>query len=86
MIKLRLKRYGRKKQPTYRIIAIHDRARREGRALREVGFYNPRTDEVHLDLPTILFLVRQGAQPTNTVDHILQRAGNLSRSTARNLS
>jgi small subunit ribosomal protein S16 len=75
MVKLRLKRYGRKQKPTYRIIAIDSRCRREGRALKEVGFYDPLKDQTQLDIPTIINFLKHGAQPTDTVSHILQRAG-----------
>lgn len=75
MVKLRLKRYGRKQKPTYRIIAIDVRSRREGKALKEVGFYDPIKEKTQLDIPTILKFLRHGAQPTDTVNHILQRAG-----------
>ena len=54
MIKLRLKRYGKKREASYRIIAINSLARRDGRPLEELGFYNPRTDEVRLDVPGIV--------------------------------
>ncbi|NMG19106.1 30S ribosomal protein S16 [Brasilonema bromeliae] len=74
MIKLRLKRYGKKGEPSYRIIAINNLARRDGRPLEELGFYNPRTDEVRLDVPGIVKRLQQGAQPTDTVRHILQKA------------
>ena len=43
MIKLRLKRFGKKREVSYRIVAINSSARRDGRPLEEVGFYNPRT-------------------------------------------
>lgn len=75
MVKLRLKRYGRKQQPTYRIIAIDAKSRREGRALHEVGFYDPQKDKTHLDVPKIIYLLNKGAQPTDTVNNILRRAG-----------
>nr|YP_009258738.1 ribosomal protein S16 [Cylindrocystis brebissonii]ANI25894.1 ribosomal protein S16 [Cylindrocystis brebissonii] len=75
MVKIRLKRYGRKQQPTYRIIAIDVQSRREGRALQEVGFYDPIKDVTHLNVPTVLALLQKGAQPTETVHHILQKAG-----------
>nr|YP_009033807.1 ribosomal protein S16 [Mesotaenium endlicherianum]AHZ11190.1 ribosomal protein S16 [Mesotaenium endlicherianum] len=75
MVKIRLKRYGRKQQPTYRIIAIDARSRREGRALKEVGFYDPMSDQTSLDISAILDLLRSGAQPSDTVRHILRRAG-----------
>jgi small subunit ribosomal protein S16 len=75
MIKLRLKRYGRKQKPTYRIIAIDARSRREGKALKEVGFYDPMKDNTQLDIPGILDLLKTGAQPTNTVKYIFHKAG-----------
>nr|UPO65605.1 ribosomal protein S16 [Staurodesmus triangularis] len=80
MVKLRLKRYGRKQQPTYRIIAIDVRCRRDGKALKEVGFYDPIKDKTQLNVPAILTLLHHGAQPTETVSHILQRAGVFEKS------
>ncbi|KZL49818.1 MULTISPECIES: 30S ribosomal protein S16 [Cyanophyceae] len=74
MIKLRLKRFGKKREPSYRIIAINSLARRDGRPLEELGFYNPRTDEVRLDVPGIVKRLQQGAQPTETVRSILVKA------------
>jgi small subunit ribosomal protein S16 len=80
MIKLRLKRYGRKQKPTYRIIAIDARSRREGKALKEVGFYDPiKKDHIQLDIPTILDLLKTGAQPTNIVKYIFHKAGILEK-------
>ncbi|PPT09643.1 SSU ribosomal protein S16p [Geitlerinema sp. FC II] len=49
-------------------------ARRDGRPIEELGFYNPRTDETRLDVPAIVKRLQQGAQPTDTVRHILQKA------------
>lgn len=74
MIKLRLKRFGKKRGVSYRIIAINDLSRRDGRPLEELGFYNPRTDEVRLDVPGIVKRLQQGAQPTDTVRRILVKA------------
>lgn len=73
MIKLRLKRFGKKREASYRIVAINSRDRREGRPLEELGFYNPRTDEIRLDRDGILRRLEQGAQPTDTVRDILVR-------------
>jgi small subunit ribosomal protein S16 len=69
MIKLRLKRYGKKREASYRIIAINSLARRDGRPLEELGYYNPRTD-----VPGIVKRLQQGAQPSDTVRRILQKA------------
>jgi small subunit ribosomal protein S16 len=74
MIKLRLKRLGKKREASYRIIAINSLSRRDGRPLEELGFYNPRNNEVRLDIPAIVKRLQQGAQPTDTVRRILQKA------------
>ncbi|MEM8780881.1 MAG: 30S ribosomal protein S16 [Cyanobacteria bacterium P01_G01_bin.49] len=74
MIKLRLKRYGKKREVSYRIVAINSLSRRDGRPLEELGFYNPRTDETRLNVPAIVTRLKQGAQPTDTVRSILEKA------------
>jgi small subunit ribosomal protein S16 len=74
MIKLRLKRFGKKREASYRIVAMNSDDRRDGRPLEELGFYNPRTDETRLDIPAIVRRLQQGAQPTKTVQHILEKA------------
>lgn len=74
MIKIRLKRYGKKREVSYRIVAIKSSARRDGRPLEELGFYNPRTDETRLDVPAIVKRLKDGAQPTETVRSILRKA------------
>nr|YP_010424535.1 ribosomal protein S16 [Baeckea frutescens]USH59270.1 ribosomal protein S16 [Baeckea frutescens] len=73
MVKLRLKRCGRKQ--VYRIVAIDVRSRREGRDLRKVGFYDPINNQTYLNIPAILFFLEKGAQPTGTVYAILKKAG-----------
>lgn len=74
MIKLRLKRYGKKREASYRIVAAISTSRRDGRPLEELGFYNPRTDETRLDVPGLVQRLKQGAQPTDTVRRILEKA------------
>ena len=74
MIKIRLKRYGKKREVSYRIVAMESKTRRDGRPLEELGFYNPRTDETRLNVPAIVKRLKQGAQPTDTVRSILQKA------------
>ncbi|HTL90246.1 MAG TPA: 30S ribosomal protein S16 [Leptolyngbya sp.] len=71
MLKLRLKRFGKKREASYRVVVAQSTSRRDGRPLAEVGFYNPRTDEVRLDVPAILEWMKKGAQPTETVRDIL---------------
>ncbi len=74
MIKLRLKRLGKKKEVSYRIVAMNSSSRRDGRAIEELGFYNPRNDETRLNVPGIVQRLKQGAQPTETVRRILEKA------------
>nr|YP_009572593.1 ribosomal protein S16 [Petiveria alliacea]QBE87879.1 ribosomal protein S16 [Petiveria alliacea] len=75
MVKLRLKRCGKKQRAVYRIVAIDVRSRREGRDLRKVGFYDPIKNQTYLNVPAILSFLEKGAQPTETVYDILSRAG-----------
>jgi len=74
MIKLRLKKYGRKGQPCYRIVAMDSRTKRDGASIEELGFYNPMTDETHLKFQRIKARLSEGAQPTETVYNILVKA------------
>nr|QGT33611.1 ribosomal protein S16 [Chamaesium mallaeanum] len=75
MVKLRLKRCGRKQRAVYRIVAIDVRSRREGRDLRNVGFYDPIKNQSYLSVPAIFYFLEKGAQPTETVRDILKKAG-----------
>lgn len=74
MIKIRLKKFGKKREASYRLVATQSTSRRDGRPLEELGFYNPRTDEVRLNTEAILTRLQQGAQPTETVRRILEKA------------
>lgn len=73
MVKLRLKRFGRKFAASYRIVAVQSTSRRDGRPLEELGFYNPRSKELRLDVPGIVRRLQQGAQPTDTVRRLLEK-------------
>ena len=74
MIKLRLKKNGRKGQPCYRIVAMDSRTKRDGASIEELGFYNPMTDETHLKFERIKARLKDGAQPTETVHNIFVKA------------
>lgn len=74
MVKLRLKRFGKKQEASYRIVAAQSTTRRDGRPLQELGYYNPRTQETRLDIPSLVTRINQGAQPTDTVRRILEQA------------
>nr|YP_010462653.1 ribosomal protein S16 [Primulina medica]UUJ36512.1 ribosomal protein S16 [Primulina medica] len=74
MVKLRLKRCGRKQRAVYRIVAIDVRSRREGKDLRKVGFYDPMKNQTYLNVPAIIYFLERGAQPTGTVQNLLKKA------------
>ena len=73
MIKLRLKRFGKKKEASFRIVACNSTSRRDGRPLQELGFYNPRTKETRLDTEALRTRLTQGAQPTDVVRSLLEK-------------
>ena len=75
MIKLRLKRFGKKREASFRLVATNSTSRRDGRPLEELGFYNPRTKETRLDTEAIRNRLSQGAQPTDTVRSLLEKGG-----------
>lgn len=71
MLKIRLKRLGCKKAPAYRIIVINSTTKREGKPVQELGHYNPKTKVMKLDKATALDWIKKGAQPTETVQYLL---------------
>ena len=77
MVKLRLRRMGAKKRPSYRIVAADSRSPRDGAFIESVGFYDPITDPatINVNLERARHWINNGAQPTDTVRSILQRAG-----------
>jgi small subunit ribosomal protein S16 len=77
MVKLRLTRVGKKKQPSYRLVAAPSRSPRDGRFIEILGHYNPLTNP-----PTVVFKeerimhwLKEGAQPTESVLKLLVGAG-----------
>ena len=79
MIKLRLKRFGKKREASFRLVACNSTSRRDGRPLEELGFYNPRTKETRLDTDALRARLEQGAQPSDTVRTLLERGGLLTK-------
>ncbi len=72
MLKIRLKRMGAKKSPSYRIVVINSTTKREGKPIQELGFYNPKTKEMKFDLASAQDWVKKGAQPTETVQYLMK--------------
>jgi len=77
LVKLRLRRTGRKKLPLYKIVAADSRAPRDGRFIEAVGTYNPNTNPVKIEVKEdrIFYWLKTGAQPTYTVKNLLSRKG-----------
>jgi small subunit ribosomal protein S16 len=77
VVKLRLMRMGKKKQPTYRVVAADSRSPRNGRFIEIVGTYQPRQDPsvVAIDNEKAIAWLRKGAQPTETVEKLLKVSG-----------
>ena len=81
MLRIRLRRVGKKKQPSYRIVVADSRAPRNGAFVDQVGHYNPLVDPpaITLDEERVLRWLRVGAQPSEPVQHMLQKAGVLEK-------
>ncbi|NLM51355.1 MAG: 30S ribosomal protein S16 [Firmicutes bacterium] len=76
-VRIRLKRVGAKKRPFYRIVVADSRAPRDGACIDEIGYYNPTTDPVTLNVDSekAQEWLRKGAQPSDTVKSLLAKAG-----------
>jgi len=76
-VRIRLKRMGAKKRPFYRVIVADARAPRDGRFIDTLGTYNPLTDpaDVKLNSEKVRLWLSRGAQPSDSVRHLLAREG-----------
>jgi small subunit ribosomal protein S16 len=81
MVRIRLRRVGRKKQPSYRIVVADSRSPRDGRYIEVIGFYNPRTQPATMTLKEdrALYWLKSGAQPSDSVRRIMEKLGTLAR-------
>jgi small subunit ribosomal protein S16 len=77
MLKIRLKRTGRKGQPHYRIVVMESNTPRDGRSVEEIGYYNPRTkpSTFEVDQEAAKKWLANGAQPTETISHYFVKLG-----------
>ncbi len=83
-VKLRLKRMGKKKQPTYRIVAADSRSPRDGRFIEFLGTYAPRAEPslIEVDNAKAVAWLAKGARPSDTVRKILEISGAWAEFTA----
>jgi len=77
MVKIRLMRTGMKKAPSYRVVVADARSPRDGRIVENIGWYNPRTEPstIVVDEEKALKWLAVGAQPTDSVRSLFERAG-----------
>lgn len=73
MLKLRLKRTGRKRSPSYRLVVMENTTRRDGRPIEEVGYYNPISKDYKFDTKKIQKWLNYGIRPTKTVLNLLKK-------------
>jgi|SRR5207249_7603904 len=80
-VKIRLKRMGKKKAPSYRVVVADAGAPRDGRIIENIGWYNPLVEPsaIHIDEEKALSWLKNGAQPTESVTSLLKRSGILAR-------
>ena len=74
MLKLRLKRIGRKRSPAYRLVVMENTCRRDGRPIEEVGYYNPISKEYNFEVEKIKKWLSYGVKPTEIVNYLLKKA------------
>lgn len=76
MVVLRLNRQGTNDRPYYKIVAVDNRKRRDGRYIEQIGTYNPMVEGVNftLDIERADDWVKKGAQPSDTVRDIIKKA------------
>lgn len=74
MLKLRLKRVGRKRSPSYRLVIMENSTRRDGRPVEEVGYYNPISKNYKFDKEKIEKWLSYGVKPSETVKNLLKKA------------
>ena len=81
MLKIRLSRTGKKKQPSYRIVVADVNAKRDGRIVERIGYYNPLMDpiEYRIDEGRALHWLSVGAKPTDAVNRLLVKQGTVDR-------
>jgi small subunit ribosomal protein S16 len=81
MVRIRLRRVGLKKQPSYRIVVANSESPRNGKFIENIGNYNPRTEPITMDLKEdrALYWLSVGAQPSEPVARILEKLGTTAR-------
>lgn len=76
-VSMRLKRFGKKGKPTYRIVVADKKNQRDGKTIEDLGIYNPVQDPIALEIKKdrVQYWISVGAQPTKTVLRLLAQLG-----------
>ena len=76
MVKIRLQRVGNKKAPFYHVVVADSRSPRDGKKIEQIGTFDPMTDPatIKIDLDKAAEWVKNGAQPTDTVKALIEKA------------
>jgi len=77
MVRMRLRRTGKKKQPCYRLVVADSTSPRDGKFIENLGYYNPRTEPITMNFKEdkVLSWLKNGAQPTDVVERLLKNSG-----------
>ena len=77
MVRIRLRRVGKKKQPSYRVMVADSERAPDARFLESIGFYDPRSEPptLKIDKERALYWLSKGAQPSDTVVRLFRKAG-----------
>jgi small subunit ribosomal protein S16 len=80
-VRIRLKRTGKKKAPSYRVVIAESSSPRDGRIIENIGWYNPLVEPsaINIDAEKALSWLKNGARPTESVESLLKRAGIMQR-------
>lgn len=80
-VRIRLKRTGKKKAPSYRVVIAESSSPRDGRIIENIGWYNPRVEPsaINIDEEKALGWLKNGARPTESVESLLKRVGIMQR-------
>lgn len=73
MLKIRLKRAGRKSKPFYRIVLMESLSKRDGKAIEELGYYDPLNKTLEVNKELLCKYLNMGAYPTNTMRHLIYK-------------
>ena len=76
-VKIRLHRFGTKKMPFYRVVAVDNRKRRDGSCIEQLGHYQPISEgeQFKINEDKVIAWLKKGAQPTETILHLLKKTG-----------